>query len=126
VDIAGENGEVTFFFNEDALVSALVEVPDSLVPAIEGTGVGDVEMAHEFAEVAEWCLYQEMKVIAHQDVSMELDGIDVNGLGNEAQENPPVLIVFKDIPPLVATAGYVVNGAGILDAQWSSHTHFYN
>ena len=43
------------------------------MPSIVITGIGDVELAHEFGKVAVWGLYEQMKVVGHEDITVKLD-----------------------------------------------------
>jgi len=81
VDVAGQDRKVCILVNKDALVSSLVERPYTSAAAIKVTGVGDIEVAHKFAEVAERGLHKNVKMIVHENIGVELDGIDVKGQG---------------------------------------------
>jgi len=67
----GKGGKIRFLFHEDALVSPLVEVPHTPVPAIEIAGVGDVEVAHEFGEIGYLSFHQQMEMVGHKDIGVE-------------------------------------------------------
>ena len=66
-------------------------------------------------------LEEKMKVVAHEQVAVELDGVDREGLAEELKETPAVGVVLIDVFLFIAPAGDVAEGAGILDAERSGH-----
>ena len=66
-----------------------------------------------------------MKVVAHEHVAVELDGVDREGLAEDLEEKLPVGVVLIDVFPFIAPAGDVVEGAGILGAKKSGHGPFW-
>jgi len=82
-------------------------------------------MTHEFAKVSERGLHQEMEVVVHEDIGVELDGIDVQGQGDHVKEFFSILIIHKNVSPLISPARYVIYRARKLDSQWSGHGFFY-
>lgn len=40
--------------------------------AVKGAGVGDIEVAHKFAQVAERGFHQEMEMVAHKNIDVKL------------------------------------------------------
>jgi hypothetical protein len=120
--IAREGGEISFFIHEEALVPALVEVAGSLVATIEGAGVGDVEVAHELGKVPQGRFDEQMKVVRHQHVAVQLDFVDRQGLGEKLEKSLSVRIVLKDVSLFISAAGDVVDGTGVLNPQGSGHT----
>jgi len=96
------------------------------MPAVEKSGIGDVEVAHEFAEVAERGLHQKMEMVVHENIGVEFYGIDVQGLEEDAEKRFPVFFTLKDVFSFISPARYVVHRARILDTQWPGHSSFYN
>ena len=62
-----------------------------------------------------------MKVIGHEDVTAEFDGVDIDGLVQDAKETLAVGIVLEDVLAIIAAAGDVVYSAFVLDAQGAGH-----
>ena len=91
-------------------ISLLVDVPDTSVAAVEGAGIGDIEMTHEFAQVALRGFHQEMEMIVHKNKGVKFDGIDRKGPGKDAGKRCPVLIAPEDVPSFVSTAYWMRNG----------------
>jgi hypothetical protein len=52
MNIAGEQLGVGFRFDQDALKTALEEVPHSLLPLVEIDGIGGIDKMHDLREVA--------------------------------------------------------------------------
>jgi hypothetical protein len=121
VDVPGENGQIRVFVYENALVPAMVEVAYAPLASVIVAGVGDIEMAHELTEIAKGSLKEKVKVVGHENVAGELDGVDIEGLGEDLEEALAVGVVFEDVFLFIAPAGHVVNRAGILDAERSCH-----
>jgi len=91
-------------------------MPDTPVPTVEESGVGDVEMAHELAKIAERSFNQKVEVIVHEDIGMKFDGVDIEGLGKYAEKGLPVFIVKEDFSAFIPPARDVIHRARILDA----------
>ena len=53
---------------------------DTLMPPVVISNIGNIEVAHEFWKIAEWGFYEQMKMVGHQDIAMQFDGVDVHGL----------------------------------------------
>jgi hypothetical protein len=43
--------------------------------AVEVPRIADIKVPHEFTEVSQGSLEQEMEMIAHEDITVELNGI---------------------------------------------------
>ena len=121
MDVPREDGKIVVLVYQDAGIATLIQVANPLVPAVKIAGVGDIEIAHEFGKIAEWCFEEEMEVVGHEDVTTELNAVDINRLIQNPQEALAVGVVFVDVFTLVATAGDVVDGAFVLDAQGARH-----
>jgi len=77
VDVARNNSKISFLFDKNTLVSSLVEMPHTFVLTIKEAGIGDIEVTHEFGEIAKRSFHQQMEMVRHQDIGMELDRVDV-------------------------------------------------
>jgi hypothetical protein len=62
-----------------------------------------------------------MKVIRHQRVRRNDPAEAADNLTEKLEEAKSVVIVEKDLAPIVAARGDVVDGSGILDAHCSCH-----
>ena len=84
------------------------------MPPVEVTGIGNVEVAHEFTEIPQGGLQKKVEVVVHKNVAKELDAVDVQRLDKDLQEAFSVGIVSEDVFPLVPSAGNVIYGTRIL------------
>lgn len=78
--IARQNGEIFIFINENALVSSLEEMPDPFVSSVVIPCIRNVELAHEFGKISERRFDEQVEMVAHEDVRMQFDRIDIEGL----------------------------------------------
>ena len=60
-------------------------------------------------------------MVVHEDIGVEEDRIDVQGLGEDVQKCLAVVIIPEDVSSLVSAARHMVHRAWILDAQRSGH-----
>ncbi len=121
VNVAGEDGKVAVFFHQKAFVSALVEMADPFVLSIIITGVGDVEVPHELAQIAQAGFKQEVEMVCHENVAIQFDAVDVQGLGEDLEKLLPVSVIAEDFSFFITPASDVIDGAGILDPKRSRH-----
>lgn len=125
MDVAGEHRNITIFIHQNGFVSSLIKMAGSFMAAVEISDIGDVEVAHEFGQVPERGLDQQVKMVGHQDVAVELDRIDVDGLIEKLQKAAAIRVIPKNILFFVAAAGDVVNSVRVLDAKRSGHAEEY-
>ena len=114
MDISGYHCEITLFINQKTLVSPLVEMAYSSVSPIEITGIGDIEPPHEFTKVPEGRFEQHMKVIGHENVAVEFDGIDRGRLGKNVQKLQTIRIIPEDFFLFIPPAGNMIDCTGKL------------
>jgi hypothetical protein len=92
-----------------------------MVPPVIVAGIGDVEVTHEFAEVALGCLYEQMEVVVHENIAVKFDAIYGERLQKYLEKAFPVVVVSEDFAPFIATACNVIHRAVILNPQGSCH-----
>jgi len=88
----------------------------ALMGAVEIGGIGYVEVAHEFLEVGQVGLDDEVKVVGHENKDQHVHLVDFRGSGQEIQKRFSIGVISKDILQGVTAAGYVVVCVFILDA----------
>jgi hypothetical protein len=64
-------------------------------------------------------------MVVHQDITVEFDGIKIEGLVQKPDEAFPVCVIPVEALAFIAAAGNVVNGIGILDAERARHGQEY-
>ena len=70
--VAGKNIKVFVLIHKNTFIPPLIQVAYTSVSAIKIACVGDVEVAHEFAEVAKGSFHKQVKVVGHEDIAVEL------------------------------------------------------
>jgi hypothetical protein len=73
VDVPGYLKKITIGVNQKRFISPLIEVTGSMVPAIEVSGIADIEMTHEFGQITLRGGDQQMEVIGHEHIGEEAD-----------------------------------------------------
>jgi hypothetical protein len=113
--------QVVFLFHKEALKSALQHVPHTVVTAIEPLCVGAVESFQASTEIGLWRFDHEMIVIAHQAISVASPMLLRDFPTEQADELPPICVIYEDGLLCVAAGGDVVEGASEFETQWASH-----
>ncbi len=111
VYVAGKNIEVFIFVHQNTFVPALIEVAYSSVSAIKEGCVGDIEVAHKFAEVADGSFHKQVKVVGHEDIAVELYCVDVERLTEYLEKSLSVGILPEDVILFISTAGDIIKCA---------------
>ena len=107
--------------HQHGLVSALQEVAQAMVAAVEADGVGAVEPVHEGREVSLGGAEEEVIVVGHEAEGEEMELKARVGLFEQGQAGVAVVVVEKDVLPVVAPRGHVIDGVGELDAPGTRH-----
>ena len=121
MDIAGQDGEIFVLVHKDGLVSSLIKVAGTSMPSVEVADVCYIEMPHEFRQISKRRFNKQMKMIVHQYIAVELDGVNVDRLVQLSEESDAISIITKDVLFFIAAAGYVINSVRILNAKWARH-----
>src|SRR2546425_8503175 len=96
-------------------------MPHPRMAAIEALGVDPVELPHPGGEIPLRGLQQQMVMVAHQTVGMAPPVIAYHSLFQDGEKRLPILLVEVDSLAGIAAGGDVVEGAGIGEAQRTSH-----
>jgi hypothetical protein len=97
------------------------KVVDASVPVVERAGIAAVQVAHPLVEVGFRRLDDEMEVIAHQAVHVQLPLVTLCDTAEEADEEATVLVVDDDRCVIVAACDDVVDGTWFEMPQWTAH-----
>jgi hypothetical protein len=124
MDVIANGAQVTgsAAVNDERLVTTAEEVAEVSVAAIEARGVRAQEPFHPGYEVGPRGFDDEMKVIAHQAISMNLPTGFRARFAQRFEEQFTIGIAFEDVFTAVATIHHVVNGAFIFNAQFARHS----
>jgi hypothetical protein len=113
--IPAELQQVRIPIHHDRLESPLKQMPDPAVSAVEITGVRDIQMSHELGKIATRCFEHQMKMIHHQHISVKTDTVCFQGALKMTEEGLIIGPIPIDRSLLIATAGHMIESAGIID-----------
>lgn len=60
-------------------------------------------------------------MVGHEDIAGKFDGIDVDGLAQDAEEALPISGVLENVFSLITAAGDVIDSAFVLDTEGAGH-----
>ena len=92
---------------------------------IEVRRIRTIKVMHHPINVSPSRFKNQMIMIRHQHVTVKLHTIDMQRLGEQLEKLTPVGVVLEYDLPFVSSAGDVVDGARVLDSQWSGHGRLY-
>ena len=121
MNIAGENGKIIVFVNENALVPSLIQVSHAVVATVVIAGIGYIKLAHEFGQVGFWGFEKQMEMIGHKHVTVQLDRVDIYRLDEDLKKPFPIFIVFEYVLPFIPPTRDVVHCIWVLNAKRASH-----
>lgn len=107
--------------DNERFVAAAEEVAEIAVPAIESGGVGAQQPFHARHEVGARSFHHEMKVVAHQTISVHLPAGFLASFTQGFEKALAVLIIMENIFAPVAAVHEVVDRPFVLHAQPSGH-----
>jgi hypothetical protein len=122
VDVAGEFKKIVVSIDEDGFVSSLKKVTAPVSFPVEVSGIGAADEMHDGAKVCVGRLPQQMIVIPHKDIGMEDESVPFLGLRQVFLEPVIILIAEENLLSFVPSAGNMIEGLFILDAQRTGHT----
>ena len=112
---------MSFALNEDAAEASLEEMSDAAVAAIELLCVLTVQVSHPARQIGQLRFGREVIVISHQAIGMKEPAELGDGLAQDAQENPAIGVIQKDVLLCISARRQMVQSAGEFQAKWSSH-----
>ena len=121
MNIAGNDGNIIVFVDQKTFITSLVEVAAPLMATIVMGCIGNIEMTHELAKITEGRFKQKMKMVGHQDKTVQGDIVCFEGAGQDFQKSNPVDIILENSLSLIATVRDMINCAGKLDAKRPCH-----
>ena len=107
--------------HQERFVSASKEMAPQTVSAIELLSVGTQQPLHAGAQIAPRRFHNEMKMVIHEAIGVNLPPSPPAGPGQQLKEELPIGVMSKDCFAPVTTAKHVIDRARILDAQRSGH-----
>jgi len=91
------------------------------VPDVKALGVNPQQPFHAAHQIRRWRLQDQVKMIAHQTVGVNLPPRLAARLPQRRQKPPPVSRIPKDALPLVPAIHHMINRARIFHPQRSGH-----
>ncbi len=89
--------------HQKRLVTSAKEMPRKSVPSIEALGIGTEKPLHSGAQIAARRLHDQMKMIGHQAIRMNLPGRPAAGAFQNLKKQLPIRIVsdngFSPVAP---------------------------
>jgi hypothetical protein len=125
MDITGNFLEIIIGVDQEGFVSSLIKMPHLFIPPIEIRGIRNVEVPHEFLQVAQGGFDEEMKVVLHEDISQDLDLVNLLRLLQDRKERRPVPVAGKNPLPGIPPAGQMIIRIFKLDPQRPRHNSFF-
>ena len=108
MNIAAELQQIAILVDQYRLVSALVEVPDPAMAPVIGGGVTDIKMAHKLGQIAPRRGDEQMKVIAHQHIGVQLHLVIGQRTTQLVQKDGSVPIISVDRSPVVTAIANMI------------------
>ena len=123
MDVVANGAQVAIAaaIDDQRFVTAAEKMSKIFVAPIEARCVRPEEPLHAGDEIGARCLDHEMKVVAHQTVSVDLPGGFLAGFAEGFEEQPAVVVIVEDVFAAVAAVHNVVDRALVLHAEFSGH-----
>lgn len=121
VDVLKQGQKVTVTVTQNRLVSALKQMADCPVFAVEVHGVTLVDALKDLGERRFPCFDQQMNMISHENVGIQMVVVAGPVVGEELKIVAIVSRLFEDLLPLITAADYMVEGSFKLYPQLPGH-----
>src|SRR5438477_12794270 len=107
--------------HQKPLVTAAKKMAAKAMASIELLSVGTQKALHACAQIRTGRLYHQMKMIAHQTISMNLPSGSSADPRQKLKEKLSIAIILKNDFASVAPTQDMINRPRILNAQWPGH-----
>ena len=108
VHIAGQFKEIVVGIDKDRLVTALKKMSNSFMAAIKIDRIRCVEPLHESAEVCLTGHHNQVEVIIHKDIGVNLHFVQIGCGFKNVQEAMPVGVIFENRFSFVSPACHMI------------------
>jgi hypothetical protein len=108
-------------FHQLGFVATAQHVTDEFVPVIEPDSIGALQPGHAGDQVGVWAFQDQMVMIGHETISVNLPTGLLAGLGQGFEEIVPVYIVQKNVLTPVSSAHDVIHRSRIFNPQGAWH-----
>jgi hypothetical protein len=83
------------------------------VPPVVVPRISDIELPHELRQIRFGGLDNQVKMVAHEHVSVHADSEDLNRAPKPLEKARPVMIVAENQASIVAPASHMIKSVGI-------------
>jgi hypothetical protein len=94
--------------DQERFVPAAEQVAEEFAPAVEAGGVSPQQPLHAEAQVGPRCFNDQVKVVAHEAVIMDLPTCAFAGLVQCLEEEFAVFVVVKNVVAMISPVHQVV------------------
>ena len=110
--------------HRNGLVSPLEQVTPFPVFGIESLGVRSLQPLHAYRQIGLRRLHQQMVVIPHQNIRVDIPSRPLANLPQRGKEKPPIPFRLENRLPPVPAIHHMVNRARILQPGFPRHASF--
>jgi len=121
MQITTEFQKIMISFYKNSLVSALIEMTASVMTAVIINCIGGVKALHEALEICFRGHKNKVKMIIHQDITVNLYVVKLGIAGKNLQKSNSVPVVAEDVFSFISPAGYMIPGTRKFYAKWPNH-----
>jgi len=122
VYVSNQLAQIAIRLAENRFIAPLKQVPNPLVLAIVVLTVASQETLHDFAYLIFLPFDEQVRVVEHQTVCVEIERSLCFLLSEHVCELEIVVVRTKDFSPIIAAAKDVIEASGDLDPWFSSHS----
>ena len=101
MNIAGKMHKVLIIFYEKAFEASLKKMTISFVFYIVLTSISGPKPLHTFGNIGLICFQQQMVMVIHEDIGVNLNLKPVRHFSQSVQERNTIILTTKDIPSFI-------------------------
>jgi hypothetical protein len=91
------------------------------MPPVEALGIGAQQPFHSKRQIGLRSFDDQVKMVGHEAVGVNLPAGLLTSLSQSAKELGSILVVVKNVLPMIAAANDMIARTFILDAKWARH-----
>ena len=122
MNIADQADKIGITLTKLRLEASLEQMPYPLIPDVEVLGIAGQQALHDRRSGALIHLDQQMKMVRHQTIGVQLEGMTRLEEPELFQKTPALTIIQEDILLIVASANDVEDRAWEMDSWFSRHS----
>ena len=120
-EVAHQLAEVLVGLDDFGVEPSFEEVAAQAIPVVESPRIERVQVTHAGGDGRLGGLHQQVEVVVHQAVAVEIPAVPDDRPPEQLHERPTVDVGQVDELPAVAAHRQVADGVGDLRSQWSGH-----